>query len=199
MVNKQEILNEKNTSLISNRYISRKAINSKYETVQLGDVLDYEQPTKYIVKSVNYDNSYKTPVLTAGKTFVLGYTNEEDGIFKNDLPVIIFDDFTTATKFVDFPFKVKSSAMKILKVKEDKADIEYLFHVMQNIEFDSSEHKRYWISQFSQLLIPLPSLEKQKEIVNEIQEMKLEIEDFKKSILKTEGKIKDRVSKIWGE
>jgi len=199
LVNKQEILNEKNISLISNRYISRKAINSKYETVQLGDVLDYEQPTKYIVKSVNYDNSYKTPVLTAGKTFILGYTNEEDGIFKNDLPVIIFDDFTTATKFVDFPFKVKSSAMKILKVKEDKADIEYLFHVMQNIEFDSSEHKRYWISQFSQLLIPLPSLEKQKEIVNEIQEMKLEIEDFKKSILKTEEKIKDRVSKIWGE
>jgi restriction endonuclease S subunit len=70
---------------------------------------------------------------------------------------------------------------------------------MQNIEFDSSEHKRYWISQFSQLLIPLPSLEKQKEIVNEIQEMKLEIEYFKKSIIETEEKIKDRVSKIWDE
>jgi type I restriction enzyme M protein len=199
LVTKQDILNEKNISLISNRYVSRKAINSKYETVKLGDVLDYEQPTKYIVKSVNYDNSYNIPVLTAGKTFILGYTDEEEGIFKNNLPVIIFDDFTTATKFVDFPFKVKSSAMKILKVKEDKADIEYLYHVMQNIEFDSSEHKRYWISQFSQLLIPLPSLEKQKEIVNEIQEMKLEIEYFKKSIIETEEKIKDRVSKIWDE
>jgi type I restriction enzyme M protein len=130
LVTKQDILNEKNISLISNRYVSRKAINSKYETVKLGDVLDYEQPTKYIVKSVNYDNSYNIPVLTAGKTFILGYTDEEEGIFKNNLPVIIFDDFTTATKFVDFPFKVKSSAMKILKVKEDKADIEYLYHVM---------------------------------------------------------------------
>ncbi len=32
-------------------------------------------------------------------------------------PVIIFDDFTTDSRFVDFPFKIKSSAMKILRVK----------------------------------------------------------------------------------
>lgn len=199
LVPKTAILKEKNISLIANRYVTRKVINSQYETVKLGDVLDYEQPTKYIVKSVNYDDSYKTPVLTAGKTFILGYTNEKDGIFKDDLPVIIFDDFTTATKLVDFPFKVKSSAMKILKVKKDKADVEYLYHVMQNIDFDSSEHKRYWISQFSQLLIPLPSLPKQKEIVSEIRKMKDEISGFEKNIIDTQNKIKDRVSKIWGE
>ncbi|WKD85386.1 putative type I restriction enzymeP M protein [Polaribacter huanghezhanensis] len=199
LVSKTTILKEKNISLIANRYVTRKAINSQYETVKLGDVLDYEQPTKYIVKSVNYDDSYTTPVLTAGKTFILGYTNEKDGIFKNGLPVIIFDDFTTATKLVDFPFKVKSSAMKILRVKKDKADIEYLYHVMQNIDFDSSEHKRYWISQFSQLLIPLPSLPKQKEIVLEIRKMKDEISGFEKNIIATKNKIKDRVSKIWGE
>jgi type I restriction enzyme M protein len=199
LVSKTAILKEKNISLIANRYVTRKAINSQYETVKLGDVLDYEQPTKYIVKSVNYDDSYTTPVLTAGKTFILGYTNEKDGIFKNGLPVIIFDDFTTATKLVDFPFKVKSSAMKILRVKKDKADIEYLYHVMQNIDFDSSEHKRYWISQFSQLLIPLPSLPKQKEIVLEIRKMKVEISGFEKNIIATKNKIKDRVSKIWGE
>jgi type I restriction enzyme S subunit len=82
------------------------------------DCLDYLQPTKYLVSSTTYDDKYKTPVLTAGKTFILGFTDETNGIFKDNLPVIIFDDFTTATKFVDFPFKAKSSAMKILLARE---------------------------------------------------------------------------------
>ena len=85
----------------------------------LGDLLDYEQPTKYIVRSTEYDDSYKTPVLTAGQSFILGYTDEEDGIYQasKESPVIIFDDFTTSFHWVDFPFKVKSSAMKILYPK----------------------------------------------------------------------------------
>jgi type I restriction enzyme, S subunit len=77
------------------------------------ELLIYNQPTKYIVKSTDYNDKFKVPVLTAGKSFIIGYSNESTGIF-SDLPVIIFDDFTTATKFVTFPFKVKSSAMKIL-------------------------------------------------------------------------------------
>ena len=81
--------------------------------------MDYEQPTNYLVSSTEYRDIFDTPVVTAGKTFILGYTNETTGIFKENLPVIIFDDFTTATQFINFPFKAKSSAMKILKSKEN--------------------------------------------------------------------------------
>lgn len=105
------------------------------------ECLQYEQPTKYIVKSTKYNDSYKTPVLTAGKSFILGYTNETDGIF-TQTPVIIFDDFTTDTKFVDFHFKVKSSAMKILH-PNGKADIKFLYYLMQTIQHRSDTHKRY--------------------------------------------------------
>ena len=45
----------------------------------LGVFADYEQPTKYLVHSNNYNDSFKTPVLTAGKTFILGYTDETFG------------------------------------------------------------------------------------------------------------------------
>ena len=133
------------------------------EKVKLGEVLIYEQPTRYIVESDRYDDTFKTPVLTAGKSFLLGYTNETQGIF-NELPVIIFDDFTTAIKFVDFPFKVKSSAMKILKPNKEKADIRYLYYKMLTIKTDSEQHKRYWISKYSQIEIPLPPLHIQKAI-----------------------------------
>ena len=168
LVPKVDIAKNGEFNLSGSRYLASTMLKTDFETVKLEEVLDYEQPTEYIVESEEYDDSYKTPVLTAGKSFILGYTNEEKGIFESPLPVIIFDDFTTATKFVDFPFKVKSSAMKILKAKEN-ANMTFLYYLMQHIQFDSSDHKRYWISQYSKIEIPLPPISIQVEIVAEIE------------------------------
>ena len=142
---------------------------NNWPTKKLGEVLEYEQPTKYLVSSTDYGDEYAIPVLTAGKSFVLGNTNEKNGIFpKEKLPVIIFDDFTTAIKFVDFPFKVKSSAMKILHAKKNEADIRFLFYKMLTIKFVHDQHKRYWISECSNIKIPLPPLDIQKQIVERL-------------------------------
>ena len=131
-------------------------------------LLEYEQPTKYIVRNTNYKSSYKTPVLTAGKSFVLGYTNETDNVF-NDLPVIIFDDFTTESKFVNFSFKVKSSAMKILHINTDLVLPKYAFYLMQATEVDHENHQRYWISTYSQEKIALPPLKEQERILTRLE------------------------------
>jgi type I restriction enzyme M protein len=165
---KAEIAANGEYNLSGSRYLAASKLETNFRIAKLEDVIEYEQPTKYIVASEEYDDSYKTPVLTAGKSFILGYTNEDTGIFDSPLPVIIFDDFTTATKLVDFRFKVKSSAMKILKAKEN-ANITFLYYLMQHIQFDSSDHKRYWISQYSKIQIPLPPISIQEEIVAEIE------------------------------
>ena len=130
--------------------------------------LEYEQPTKYIVSDTNYKSSYKIPVLTAGKSFILGYTNETDNVF-NDLPVIIFDDFTTESKFVNFPFKVKSSAMKILHINTDLVFPQYAFYLMKTTEIDHENHQRYWISTYSQEEVALPPLNEQKKILAKLE------------------------------
>ncbi|WP_441741012.1 restriction endonuclease subunit S, partial [Helicobacter pylori] len=135
---------------------------------KLGEMLEYDQPNKYCVTGKEFDKSYPTPVLTAGKTFILGYTNEKDNIYQasKSSPVIIFDDFTTATQWVDFPFKVKSSAMKILLPKNPAINIRFIFFYMQTIPYNiSGEHTRQWISRYSQITIPIPPLEIQQEIV----------------------------------
>ena len=121
---------------------------------ELGQLLTYEQPTAYIVESTEYNDNYKTPVLTAGRSFILGYTNETENIF-DKLPVIIFDDFTTATQYVNFKFKVKSSAMKILHINTELVNPKYIYYRMQIIQFDHSTHKRYWIQQYSKLKVML--------------------------------------------
>ena len=128
-------------------------------------LLSYEQPTNYIVKNTNYNSEYETPVLTAGKSFILGYTDEKENIF-SELPVIIFDDFTTESKFVDFPFKVKSSAMKILHINTDLVMPKFAFYLMQATQIDHDNHQRYWISTYSQELLGLPPINEQKRILS---------------------------------
>ena len=148
--------------------------NSHYENLPQGwavchleDILDYEQPQAYIVNSTDYSDEYETPVLTAGKSFIIGYTNETNGICDR-LPVIIFDDFTTDSKLVDFPFKVKSSAMKILRTKGE-ININYIAYYMSITRLIGDTHKRYWISEYSKLLIPIPPYQEQLRIVETIE------------------------------
>ena len=159
----------------------------EWKFIKLSDLLDYEQPTQYLVSNENYDDSFDIPVLTAGKTFFLGYTNETKNIFLDNLPVIIFDDFTTATQFVNFPFKVKSSAIKILKQKDKLVNIKLIYEIMQMINFVADDHKRYWISEFQDIDIKLPNLNEQQKIAelltscdDEINLLNLKLENFKK-------------------
>lgn len=135
----------------------------------LDSLVSYVQPGPYIVSSTEYDAHYCTPVLTAGQSFILGYTNEKEGIYNasSQKPVIIFDDFTTSFHWVDFDFKVKSSALKILKIKDkQEADFRYIYMAMKTIHFIPTNHMRHWISLYSKFEIPLPPLNIQKDMVS---------------------------------
>ncbi len=147
--------------------------NKPWKEVELGELLTYEQPQNYIVRSEEYRKT-GTPVLTAGKTFVLGYTDEIDNVFSS-VPVIIFDDFTTVSKFVNFPFKVKSSAIKILKLKNIEDNLKFIFEVMQITPFNLLNHQRYWISKYSKMSIKVPEYIEQTAIANVLSDMDNEI------------------------
>lgn len=143
---------------------------TEWKTYELGTLLSYEQPTAYIVESTDYNDNYQTPVLTAGKSFIIGYTNETSGIYKS-LPVIIFDDFTTSSQYVNFPFKVKSSAMKILSPNTELVLPKFIYYRMQIIQFDHSTHKRYWIQQYSKIKVKIPPIPEQERIICKIEEL----------------------------
>ena len=150
------------------------------EYAEIGSVVNYEQPTKYIVQSPKYKDEYDIPVLTAGQTFILGYTNEKKGVYNanKENPVIIFDDFTASKHWVDFKFKVKSSAMKIL-INKTKNSFKYIFYCMQNIKYIPKEHSRQWIQTYSEFKIPIPPLAVQREIVrilDKFSELEAELE-----------------------
>ena len=147
-----------------NSFLIRRLINGKMPNCKICDIIDYEQPTNYIVASDKYIEDGKTPVLTANKAFVLGYTNEQDGVYEK-CECIIFDDFTLDFKFVNFPFKVKSSAIKILSAKSN-IDIRYFYEYLSFLSLSTNEHKRHYISEIATLPLYLPSLEEQRAVLN---------------------------------
>ena len=154
-----------------------KGFEDDWKEVRLGELLSYEQPTKYIVESTEYCDEYSIPVLTAGQTFILGYTNENSGIkyASKDNPVIIFDDFTTSSHYVDFQFKVKSSAMKLLYSTSSNNNFYFIFQVLSRINYKPENHERHWISKFSLFEILFPSLPEQEAIGTFFQTLDQEI------------------------
>ncbi|OGY88875.1 MAG: hypothetical protein A2677_02185 [Candidatus Komeilibacteria bacterium RIFCSPHIGHO2_01_FULL_52_14] len=155
-----------------------------WQKKQIKDLLDYERPDKYIVESDRYINQ-GTPVLTANKSFILGYTDESSGVYK-DVPAIIFDDFTTDSKFVDFPFKIKSSAIKILKEKNEGVDLRFVYEKMKSINFPTGSHKRYYISQYQDMEVVVPPLSEQKKIAEILGAVDEEIQKTDEIIAATE-------------
>lgn len=137
--------------------------NGHTESCEINQLIAYEQPTAYIVTNDEYSaDKTLTPVLTANKGFILGYTDEDFGIYQKG-ECIIFDDFTMDVKYVSFPFKVKSSAIKILTAKPD-VNLRFMFEYLSYLELKSEEHKRHYISEIAPLIIELPSKEKQNRI-----------------------------------
>ncbi|WP_407532165.1 restriction endonuclease subunit S [Elizabethkingia miricola] len=135
------------------------------EFIEIRDILNYEQPNKYLVTDTDYSSDDSLiPVLTANKAFILGYTNENFGIYDKG-ECIIFDDFTMDIKFVDFQFKVKSSAIKILTAKTD-ANLKFIFEYLSFLGLSSNEHKRHYISEIEPMEIQLPNYIQQRCVAN---------------------------------
>ena len=165
--------------------------------MKIKDFIDYEQPNEYIVESDRYNSKYSTPVLTAGQSFILGYTNESKGVYEKG-PCIIFDDFTTSVHYVDFPFKVKSSAMKILTTKSN-ADIKYCYYLLLSLSKMPPNHKRQWISTTSEKSYVLPSMDKQISIVKQLDLISDTIANYTNQIENLDNLVKARFIEMFGD
>jgi len=178
----------------------RKNLNDKFgfvDSMKIKDFIDYEQPNGYIVESDRYNSKYSTPVLTAGQSFILGYTNESKGVYEKG-PCIIFDDFTTSVHYVDFPFKVKSSAMKILTTKSN-ADIKYCYYLLLSLSKMPPNHKRQWISTTSEKTHELPSMDKQIAIVQKLDLISDTIAIYTNQIENLDNLVKARFIEMFGD
>lgn len=135
-----------------------------WKDIELSDLLNYEQPSKYLVGEILPYDKNKIPVLTANKAFILGSTDDSSGIYTQG-DCIIFDDFTTDIKYVNFPFKVKSSAIKILTPKTN-TNLKFVYEQMKCIKYPLAGHKRYYLSEYQYITISIPDISEQQAIAD---------------------------------
>lgn len=152
-----------------------------WEEVELGDILKYTQPSNYQVESITSKGNI--PVLTAGKSFKLGYSMDSSIAYRN-LPTILFDDFTTDARYIDFPFSVKSSATKFLNLKSDKFNLRFVFYILDDFDYQIEAHERHWIGIFSKLKFFIPEIREQKAIADTLTTFDNHIENLEKLIEK---------------
>lgn len=152
-----------------------------WKDYELSDLLDYEQPTKYLVNDILKYSKEKVPVLTANKAFILGSTDDTCGIYCKG-NCIIFDDFTTDMKYVTFPFKVKSSAIKILTSKENVI-LKFVFEQMKRIKYPLGGHKRYYLSEYQYITIRVPDIAEQQAIADVLSTADEEIDLLNKKLV----------------
>lgn len=131
------------------------ALNSNsysWEQRKLGDIFEFERPDKYMIKDDHYEET-GIPVLTANKAFILGYKNETGAYSKGDC--IIFDDFTLDSKYVDFPYKINSSVIKILTLK-DNSNLKFDYYLLNQAKILQQGHARHYISVVQPTIVNVP-------------------------------------------
>ena len=161
------------------------SFSGSWRSQRLSELLAYEQPGRYLVATSAHLKSGLYPVLTAGKTFILGYTNETEGVYRGR-PAIIFDDFTTSSKYVDFDFKVQSSAIKILTPRSD-VNLRFMYELMQVLDFQLGDHKRYWISEYGHQTVQVPERPEQDVIASMLADADTEVNLLRQRLAKAKA------------
>lgn len=170
--------------------------SGRWRVRRLSELLAYEQPGRYLVGTTAHLDSGLYPVLTAGKTLILGYTNETEGVYREH-PAVIFDDFTTSSQYVDYDFKVKSSAIKILTPREN-VNLRFIYERMQILDFQLGDHKRYWISEYGHQTVAVPGRREQDAIAQVLvdvdRELSALVEKLTKACRVKEGMMQELLS-----
>lgn len=115
----------------------------------------------------------KFPVISQSKAYSIGFTDNEEKLYRHENPVVIFGDHTTEIKFVDFDFVVGADGVKIFDPIISVISAKFLYYVLQFYSRDL--HKVGGYSRHYKFIknnpIPLPPIAEQERIVTKIEEL----------------------------
>lgn len=143
--------------------------NGQYESlnqsfIKISDIIAKERFEVGKLETEQYQSKGKYPIIDQSKTFIAGYSDLDDLVFKGSLPIIVFGDHTTIVKFVDFPFILGADGTKIIKANEEKVTTKFLLYAIKNLHIIPQGYRRHF-SILKELEIPSFSISKQNECV----------------------------------
>ena len=167
LVKKTAIMDSGDFNLSSARYLEKVKINSDYEVVSITDTFQLIKQSNKIKKN-NYLKEGMIPIIDQSIDFVAGYANAENGVIDEVHPLIIFGDHTRVVKFINFKFLPGADGVKILKPNIDIILPKFLYNMLKSIKLKNLGYSRHF-KLLKEVMIPLPPLEIQEQIVKEIE------------------------------
>ena len=159
----------------------------------------FEDVTKYgtKIKTDEYHQLGKYPIIDQGQESIAGYTDREDGVFEN-IPAIIFGDHTRIVKYVDTPFFLGADGVKVLRSRFADANYRYLYYALRNVKIPNTGYNRHfkWLKE---AVIIYPNTEKQYEIVAILDKTSQVIEHRQKQLTKLDDLVKARFAELFGD
>ena len=215
LTNKEEIA-ENDYILVGDRYKVSYQVNSKYEIVKLGDICSTASGGTPLSSNEEYYSNGNIPWLTSGEVangFIAeakqsitekGLNNSSAKIFPiNTVVVAMYGATAGQVGILKSQMATNQAVCGIFP--NEKLVPEYLYYILKSLK------KKMIVScvggaqpNISQriirgLEIPLPPIEIQRQIVAEIEDIENEIIEYKKQIVVSEQKIKDKLSEVWGD
>ena len=149
------------------------------------------------LKTDEYQDFGKYPIIDQGQELIAGYTDREDGLFR-EVPAIIFGDHTRIIKYVDTPFFLGADGVKVLCCKLLDANYRYLYYALRNAKIPDTGYNRHfkWLKEVQ---IPYPDSQEQARIVSVLDKIEKIIDRKKKQLQALDDLVKARFVEIFGD
>lgn len=131
-----------------------------------GDVVENVPITHKKLPKRQYEETGRFPVVDQGQQFIGGYSDDEEKVIDEDLPLLVFGDHTRAFKYLNEPFIPGADGIKVLKPMG--VDPKWLYQIAHAVEFPDKGYSRHFQHlKKARLLVPSP--DEQRRIVSEIE------------------------------
>ena len=166
-IKKSKILEHSDISLTFNSYTKSEIKNSDWDVYNLMDLVNVLTPIRKLNKG-GYKTTGSYPIVDQSEKFIAGYSNNDGYLTKLNKEVVVFGDHTKKVKYIDFDFIAGADGIKILEAKEN-LNSKFLYYFLKNTKLENLGYSRHF-KLLKKVEIPLPPLEKQQEIVNEVEQ-----------------------------
>lgn len=126
------------------------------------------------VKQQRYKKQGKYPIVDQSQKLIAGFWDQEEDVYKGNLPVVVFGDHTRIVKYIDFPFVCGADGTRILIPDTQIVFPLFLYYSLLFIDIPSRGYNRHY-SLLKDRALRLPPLPEQKSIavvLSAIQESK---------------------------
>jgi len=119
---------------------------------------------KYQIKSVEYLEKGKYPVIDQGKSKIVAYSNNKNKLFIND-EVIVFGDHTRILKYIDFDFIVGADGTQLIKTTAEYNN-KFLYYQLLINKIPNTGYNRHFKFIKDMLFFVPKKLKEQQKIAN---------------------------------